>query len=265
MKIGGRVGFNKLDELESHFIGIDFPIELALPWTYNDLWLPIENEIDKVVAFFKKIEINILSIHATQGKISDEKFIHWGKKTTLIAEEFNIKDITVHPDNRKNHRGDYQHIAIANIKRIENETGAKNIFSVETFGGKNRILKPYEIISSGIPMTLDTAHIHDRNMILDIIDKYYNNIKTVHLSAIGKEEHHLPIDDFCISVVDKLKKLNWTGNIVLEYLPWFHYRVRSDIKMLSDYVFKNKKISMVPPDEKYKNYPERWGYNSDGS
>ena len=49
MKIGGRVGFNKIVELETNFKSIDYSIELALPWKYQDLWLPLEDKIKQII------------------------------------------------------------------------------------------------------------------------------------------------------------------------------------------------------------------------
>ena len=103
MKIGGRVGFDYLEELERNFKSIDFPIELALPWRY-EYWLKIENQIDEVIEFFKDGPIEILSIHATQGKIFDKRFLRWGNLTLKIAKGLDIQDVTIHPNNSRKNR-----------------------------------------------------------------------------------------------------------------------------------------------------------------
>ena len=61
MRIGGRVGFDRVEDLEELFKSIDFPIELALPWKYRDLWLPVEGKVDKIIDFLKEKDIAILS------------------------------------------------------------------------------------------------------------------------------------------------------------------------------------------------------------
>ena len=47
IKIGARVGFEKIEDMEKCFEKIDFPFELALPWRYKDLWLPMENRLQE--------------------------------------------------------------------------------------------------------------------------------------------------------------------------------------------------------------------------
>ncbi|MDW7762041.1 MAG: hypothetical protein SCM96_15550 [Acidobacteriota bacterium] len=264
MKIGGRVGFDRIEDLEKNFRNIDFPIELALPWRYTELWLPMADSLAGVISFLMASTIRILSIHATQGNISDEAFLFWGRQTVELARELGVQDITIHPGNCRSRREASQQQALRNIRRIERETGAEGIFSVETFGGKNRVLKPEEIISFGLPMTLDTAHLHDRNEIMEIVDGYRHNIKTVHLSTVGEGEHHLPVDAFCLSVVDRLRDLNWEGNVILEYLPWFHFRVRADVRALSAWVERGIPVELIPPDDRFRGDPARWGYGEDG-
>lgn len=264
MKIGGRVGFERLDELARNFSGIDFPIELALPWRYLELWKPMEHRLDEVKTFFKESGLNILSIHATQGRISEDSFLDWGRKTLELARYLGIRDITLHPDNRKTRRLDHQKAALERLRRLEDEMDMEGVFSIETFGGYNRIMSPREIIELGLPMTLDTAHIHDQAEIMAIIERYHRCIKTVHLSAIGADEHHLPLDPFCLSVVDRFKELDWKGNVILEYLPWFHYRVRPDVQALRDHVEHGIPYAFTPNDDRYRNQPDRWGYGPDG-
>ncbi|MDI6917466.1 MAG: hypothetical protein QMC80_06680 [Thermoplasmatales archaeon] len=258
MKIGGRVSFDRIEDLEKHFKGIDFPIELALPWKYRELWLPVENRVSAILSFFKNSNISIITIHATQGKITDDLFLVWGKKTLKIAKELGVGCITVHPNHVKKPRYLYQVKAIENLKKLSNKTCS---FSVETFNGKNRVLRPMEIVEAGIPMTLDTAHIRDNQLIKQLIEKYWENIKTVHLSAKSEKEHHLPIDDFCAEIVKKLYGLNWQGNVILEYLPWHHYRVRSDIKALNKYLFEGKPLRLLPVSDQYKSDPNHYGFN----
>lgn len=109
-------------------------------------------------------------------------------------------------------------------------------------------------------MTLDTAHIHDQNTILEIIDIYHHFIPVVHLSAKNETGHHLPLDQDCIEVASLLKVKNWQGTIILEYLPWHHYRVADDIQALDRFLFHDEPVTIIPPDNKYKDRPDCWGY-----
>ena len=114
-------------------------------------------------------------------------------------------------------------------------------------------------------MTLDVAHLHDRSFVCEIVDRNHSNIRTVHLSAIGESEPHLPIDNFCVEVVDRLVALGWTGNVILEYLPWHHYRVRDDILALREHIRSGSRVELMPVDDKFRGRPDRYGYNRDGS
>ncbi|MDI6732748.1 MAG: hypothetical protein QME16_02285, partial [Planctomycetota bacterium] len=83
-----------------------------------------------------------------------------------------------------------------------------------------------------LPMTLDVAHIYDDSLVYKIIQDYSANITTVHLSAIGHEEHHLPIDSRCLKIVELLQGKDWSGNLILEYLPEYQHRLQEDINSL---------------------------------
>ena len=260
-KIGGRVGFDRIEELEHRFCSIDFPIELALPWKYQELWLPIEEKVGRVIEFFKGRDIEILSIHATQGRITEEAFLRWGELTIEIAEALGAGNITVHPNNVKSQREWSQEQSLKHIQEI----GGEDIISIETFGGRNRVFKPHELIEKGIPMTLDTAHLHKKGIVIDIVNSNHQNIQTVHLSSIGKSEHHLPIDQYCREIVDRLAALQWYGNVILEYLPWHHYRIRDDIRALQRYLEDGGALELMPVSDQFRDDPDHYGYNSDGT
>ena len=59
-------------------------------------------------------------------------------------------------------------------------------------------------------MVLDTAHLKEERKVLWIIKQYHQNIPAVHLSARGHGEHHLPIDSFCLQVVEMLDEYQLT-------------------------------------------------------
>jgi sugar phosphate isomerase/epimerase len=261
MRIGGRVGFNRIEELERNFGSIDFPIELALPWKYRDLWLPMEDRLDEVLVFLRERALTILSVHATQGKITEEEFLRWGRLTLEFAKSLGVEDVTVHPNIVGRERPWCQRRALSYMRQLKGQS----IFSIETFSGRKRVFTPSELVDQGLPMTLDTAHIHRQQDVMDIVEQNHPNIRVVHLSAIGAEEHHLPIDEFCIRVVDRLMELNWSGNIILEYLPWHHYRIRDDVRALSDHVAHGKPLKLLPVNDQFRDQPERYGYNPDGT
>jgi len=261
MKIGGRVGFDKIEDLERVFRSVDFPFELALPWKYRELWLPLEERTEEIIDFFRGRKLDILSIHATQGRITEESFLVWGEKTVEIALALGVKSVTVHPNEVKDNRDWHQKQALRMIKRF----GGEVTISIETFGSAKRVFTPADLVDQKTPMTLDTAHLPDREEVIKIIRAHHRHIRTVHLSSIGREEHHLPIDDFCVRVVEELKNLGWGGNVILEYLPWHNYRLRDDIRALEGYVAREGSLKTALVDDKYKNQPDRYGFNPDGS
>lgn len=134
---------------------------------------------------------------------------------------------------------------------------------METFEGKDRVLTPSEIMVAGLPMTLDTSHIVNDDRILGIVRDYCRNIPVVHLSARGLSEHHLPIDAFCLKVVGTLVSLGWSGNVVLEYLPWHLYRVRADTQLVRRASRERVQSSEIRPvSDAYRNRPEMWRHDA---
>lgn len=259
MKIGGRVSFDRIEELERNFAGIDFPIELALPWRYIKFWLEAEDRIDEIISFFGKRKLDILSIHATQGRISEPSFLKWGSDTIRIAEALNCRDITVHPNIDKKNKPEAQNAALTFLKDIQK--GHQVQFSVETFGNNKRVFTPDEIMEFNLPMTLDVSHVREDKRVLEIIEKYSHNIPVVHLSSRSQDFQHYPVDDFCIEVLRILKDKKWQGNVILEYMPWHHYRIRDDIKALNACLLNNSRPDLLPVDDRYKDRPEHYGYN----
>ena len=76
-RIGGRVGFDSMEQLDKRFRSIDFPVELAIPWKYDDLWLAMEHRVEEVADFFQDRDIEILSIHVPREPITEESFLSW--------------------------------------------------------------------------------------------------------------------------------------------------------------------------------------------
>ena len=262
MELGARVGFDRMEELEPHFEGVDFPVELALPYRVVD-FLPIADRMDEIGGFLKGRGVKVLSVHAPQGNLADEDYARWATPAMSLAELLGARSVTFHPSlSRRAGREAGQAAAIRHIGELQE--GARALACIETFGGKRRMFHPEEIAEESLPMVLDTAHLHDDDRILRLIRGYYQGIPTVHLSARGEKEHHLPLDAFCLDVVSLLVDLNWEGSLVLEYLPWHHYRTATDLELLERFLAGERNIRIPPPDDKYRNDPTRWGYEREG-
>jgi len=241
--VSARVGFAAVDQIADCMRNIDFPIELALPSRY-DFYRNAVLHWKQMIDDLEKANITVNTVHATQGKINDDAFLEWGRETIKLAEHFSAKAITVHP-NRVTYksRGNMQELARINLRRLRHQTSV--LISVETFTGRDRVFRPKEIMEAKLPMTLDTAHIHDKDRIMKILELYWKNIPVVHLSARGKGEQHLPVDQFCIQVVRRLIELGWSGSIALEYLPPYHHLLRPDIKIVESALIQDINVEEI--------------------
>ncbi len=237
IETGARVSFNFIDQLPERFSEVDFPIELALPWLYRKYWLSVEGRISEIIDFFVHSQVRVLTLHATQGRITEEDFLSWGSLTVEIARALGVKNITVHPNklNRKKKEKSQEKVEDF-IRRME----GGEMFSIETFTSKKRVFTPEEVINWSLPMTLDTSHIHSDRRVFDIIDNYSSKIRAVHLSGRDGGHQHLPVDGFCLEVVESLANRNWSGPVILEYLPQYHDRLAKDVKKVEEHV-KNLK------------------------
>ena len=257
--VSARVSFATIQQIAEHLKGVDFPIELALPYRY-DWWKDVVVQFDGMMDALENMRVEITSVHATQAKITEEVFLTWCSQTIQIAERLGAKTITVHP-NLVNRKSELRQLALGYIRQLQDTTSV--VISVETFTGKKRVFRPEEIIEAKLPMTLDTAHIHDDARIMNIIDSYWQNIPVVHLSARSENEHHLPVDSFCIQVVRRLVSLKWSGTITLEYLPWHHYRLKSDIEIVKRALTGDINHGEIPsPCDAYKGCPDKWGHDA---
>ncbi len=179
----------------------------------------------------KSYGTTVLSIHAVQAPITDEKFKIWGKEIADFAKMLGVKTVTLHPNN-VNKDQTVQEKALENLKYFTDLYKNEIIFCIETFEGKRRVFTPDEIASFNLPMTLDTSHIRDNAKVWSLIKDYKGNIRNVHLSAKKEDKQHLPIDSFCKDVVNYLIESKWDGNVILEYLFEFHDQMPSDLESL---------------------------------
>ena len=256
MRIGGRVGFDHMEELRPHFESVDFPVELALPYKVQD-FMEMADRMDEVCDFVREAGIEVLSVHAAQGRISESDFRDWAEPAMWLADEVGARCVTFHPNQVKGNRSEAQAATREHVRELQK--GCKAVAAVETFGGKRRVLRPEEIAESELPMVLDIAHIRSKASIHSLIESYHSRIISVHLSGRSDEEHHLPVDEFCLEIVRMLKELEWDGCVILEYLPWHHYRVRDDIDLVKRFL-EGEDVELSPPDDKYRNDPSKWGY-----
>ena len=258
--VAARVGFETVEEMPNRLRNVDFPIALALPWRYA-MWQAVCHRRDEMMVSLEEAGLEVASVHATQGRIGDPAFLTWGRQNVEIAERLGASTMTVHPERAKTNRENLQEAARKRLKRLRNHTDV--VLAVETFGDRRRIFRPEEIMDNNLPMTLDTAHLHDDSHVLGIIRAYWQHIPVVHLSSRGPGEHHLPIDTFCIRVVRELAELGWIGSIVLEYMPWHHYRLRQDVRFIEGLLAGNTSEGQLRPrSDAYRDRPDMWRHDA---
>ena len=231
MRLGARVSFDKLDAMEERMAGVDFPIELALPFRVLE-FLPIAGRMAEVRECVAHHGVTVLSVHATQGDLSRDDCWDWARPAMWLADELKAGSVTFHPSRGKSNRLDLQHKIIAHMKALQREFRA--VAAVETFTDKRRLLLPEEIVTLSLPMVLDTSHIRDDVRVFELLEQHREKIVTVHLSARGPGKQHQPIDGFCIDIVRRLAAAKSNGSVILEYMPEYHDRLKPDLDRLMD-------------------------------
>ena len=230
IKFGIRQSFDRIEQIEDRYANITAPVEVALPY-YWGIYEPVRKHLSEIAEEIKSYGVEVLSIHAVQAPITDEKFMVWGKEIADFAKALGAKTITLHPNN-VNQDGSVQEKALRNLEYFTSLFNSEMVFCIETFEGKRRVFTPDETVSFNLPMTIDTSHIRDNKKIWSLLKGYKENILNVHLSAKEGKKQHLPIDSFCKDVVRYLIDSKWNGNVVLEYLFEFHDQMLNDLELL---------------------------------
>jgi sugar phosphate isomerase/epimerase len=229
-KFGIRQSFDKIEQVEDRYAKMGVPVELALPF-YWEIYEPVRAHLGEIAEKIRSYGTEVLSVHAVQATITDERFRAWGKEVAEFAKAVGARTITVHPNNVKKDNA-VQGVALKNLEYFTALYKNEIVFSVETFEGNRRVFTPDEITSFDLPMTLDTSHIRDNEKIWSFLKGYKDRITTIHLSARDSARQHLPIDDFCKDLVRYLIDSNWNGNIILEYLFEYHGQMKRDVESL---------------------------------
>ena len=210
------------------------PIELALPHRLDE-YLKEASALHALAAFVRKEEIRCPSVHAPQGRLTDEGFLSWAVEVVRFAEAIGAYTLVFHPENvRKDEKANLQVIALGNLKALQRNTEVR--IAVETFGSAKRVLLPEEIGEKELWMVLDTSHVF-RDRVFDLIERYHGTIAAIHLSEMREDETgqvrpHLPVRDYGFEVLHALQKKGWHGTVTLEYLFEYHDQMVSDREVL---------------------------------
>ena len=129
--VSARVGFATVDQISDRLRGVDFAIELALPYTY-DWWRAAAERFDEMLSLLEQAQVKVSTVHATQGRITDANFLRWGRQTIEIAERLDARAITVHPNGvERRMKRNFQKVARGYLRQLQRHTDV--IISVETF------------------------------------------------------------------------------------------------------------------------------------
>jgi sugar phosphate isomerase/epimerase len=230
IKFGIRQSFDSIEQVEGRYANLSVPVEVALPYHW-DIYELVKGHLAEIAKKIKSYGTEVLSIHAVQAPITDERFREWGKEIADFANALGVTDITLHPNN-VNKKRDAQKEACKNLEYFSGLYNSEIVFCIETFEGKRRVFTPDETVGFSLPMTLDTSHIRDDGKIWSLLKDYKENILNIHLSSREGSKQHLPIDNFCKEVVSYLIESKWKGNVILEYLFEFHDQMPRDLKLL---------------------------------
>lgn len=97
IRFGIRQSFEMKDQIEDRFAHLNVPIELALPY-YWKIYDPIRDHLPEIAQKIKSYGTRVLSIHAVQAPITDEKFRIWGKEIADFAISLGVATVTLHPN-----------------------------------------------------------------------------------------------------------------------------------------------------------------------
>jgi hypothetical protein len=223
-----EAGFTTYEQDLKGLTGI--PIELALPYKLEE-YLKGSGNLGALAAFVRQAGISCPSVHAPQGRLTDDGFMSWALETVRFAEAVGALSLVFHPENVPVlERPNLQRQAVRHLRQLQRETKLR--ICVETFGNRKRVLTPEEVEEREMWMVLDTSHVH-LNRILALVKRYHRGIAGVHLSELrkdekGEERPHLPVETYGIDVLDELKLRGWEGTVTLEYLFEYHGQLLPD-------------------------------------
>jgi len=85
VKFGIRQSFDNIEQIEERYLKIKVPVEVALPY-YWDIYEPVRTHLGDIAEKIKSYGTKVLSIHAVQSPITDERFRTWGKEIADFAK-----------------------------------------------------------------------------------------------------------------------------------------------------------------------------------
>jgi len=191
---------------------------------------------DDIVKTLEKQNVHVRAVHLPLDTMKTDYDFIFNMMDEIYAITGCAKYV-VHPN-----RG------IIEFLKAFNKKGRPFNLCIETFGWKsNKTFRtPLEIIFAiekysrhNMDMTIDTSHIEDLWFDHKIMKYLLYYTSVIHLSNRAKGIGlHLPFNDSrgqlnLVSFVRDLQyKYKWSGDIVLEYMPDYHYKLYKNLKYL---------------------------------
>ncbi|MFC1496688.1 sugar phosphate isomerase/epimerase family protein, partial [Candidatus Margulisiibacteriota bacterium] len=210
-------------------------VELALPHVMSYFNQTVLNRVQETIDILKKSKLTVATVHSVQAPLSQDSFLDWGEMVLQIADAVRARSVTFHPNKSKQDTSteSAQKKALAMIEKLQKRHQA--IIAIETFDDEHRLFRPEDLVKYNLPIVLDVAHLKDEDA-LNLIRNHSKLIRTIHLSAKGKDNHHLPFDRFCLDILEEAIHAEWKGDVVLEYLPQYKKFIDSDLISLNTFL-----------------------------
>lgn len=97
------ISFDRIEQVEERYANSNVPVEVALPY-YWDIYKPVRRHLAEIAEKIKSYGTTVLSIHAVQAPITDEKFKIWE-----LLKDYKENINNVHLSAKE---GDKQHLPI---------------------------------------------------------------------------------------------------------------------------------------------------------
>lgn len=204
--------------------------------------------LEDILDPFRKIPTEVSSIHMAHVGITDFPLFELVfKRTVEIAKEVRCRYIVVHPS-----KGSLDEVIDFIENTITPVLNHEKIFLCwETFASKKRFLSGVNGIGKFCHgrqwhrICYDFSHIHsEQDVVIKEVSKYLEYIKVFHLSnrISSQNIQHLPIfhsgggklDLDFLPILRFLKEKDYSGIMVLEYLPEFHSQLIEDALFLKN-------------------------------
>ena len=89
IRFGIRQSFDRIEQIEDRYANINVPVEVALPY-YWDIYEPVRGRLAEIAGKIKSYGTEVLSIHAVQAPITDERFKIWGNEIADFSRALSL-------------------------------------------------------------------------------------------------------------------------------------------------------------------------------